>query len=73
MHNAVSDYVSAIHQDYHASVYAAVDAALQARRNWNVDYRIEPQVGETLWVREIGGGVWDNAGELEFHLVDRPL
>ncbi|TGQ65618.1 diguanylate cyclase [Mesorhizobium sp. M00.F.Ca.ET.186.01.1.1] len=66
IHNAVRDYVSAIHPDDLASVYAAVDAALEARCNWNVDYRIVPRVGEPLWVREIGGGVWDNAGELEF-------
>ncbi|TPN89707.1 sensor domain-containing diguanylate cyclase [Mesorhizobium sp. CU2] len=64
--NAVRDYVSAIHPDDLASVYAAVDAALEARRNWNIDYRIVPAIGEPLWVREIGGGVWDSAGELEF-------
>ena len=64
--NAVRDYVSAIHPDDLASVYAAVDAAIEARRNWNIDYRIVPAIGEPLWVREIGGGVWDSAGELEF-------
>ena len=66
IHNAVRDYVSAIHPDDLAAVYAAVDTALEARCNWNVDYRIVPRVGEALWVREIGGGVWDEAGELEF-------
>ncbi|WP_095082719.1 sensor domain-containing diguanylate cyclase [Mesorhizobium sophorae] len=66
IHNTVRDYVSAIHPDDLAAVYAAVDEALAARRNWNVDYRIVPAVGEPLWVREIGGGVWDDAGELEF-------
>lgn len=66
IHNAVRDYVSAIHPDDLAAVYAAVDTALEARCNRNVDYRIVPQVGEPLWVREIGGGVWDEAGELEF-------
>ncbi|MDX8536759.1 sensor domain-containing diguanylate cyclase [Mesorhizobium abyssinicae] len=66
IHNAVRDYVSAIHPDDLAAVYAAVDNALEARCNWNVDYRIVPRVGEPLWVREIGGGVWDEAGELEF-------
>ncbi|MER9402683.1 sensor domain-containing diguanylate cyclase [Mesorhizobium caraganae] len=66
IHNAVRDYVSAIHPDDLAAVYAAVDTALEARCNWNVDYRIVPQVGEPLWVREIGGGVWDETGELEF-------
>ncbi|MER8466883.1 sensor domain-containing diguanylate cyclase [Mesorhizobium sp. M1396] len=66
IHNAVRDYVSAIHPDDLAAVYAAVDGALETRCNWNVDYRIVPRVGEPLWVREIGGGVWDDTGELEF-------
>ena len=66
IHNQVRDYVSAIHPDDLAAVYAAVDAALEARCNWNVDYRIVPLIGAPVWVREIGGGVLNEAGELEF-------
>ncbi|MER9023521.1 sensor domain-containing diguanylate cyclase [Mesorhizobium sp. M0815] len=66
VHNSVRDYVSAIHPDDLAAVYAAVDVALEAHCNWNVDYRIVPLAGEPLWVREIGGGVLNDAGELEF-------
>ena len=66
IHNQVRDYVSAIHPDDLPSVYAAVDAALEARCNWNVDYRIVPLMGPPVWVREIGGGVLNEAGELEF-------
>ena len=46
IHNQVRDYVSAIHPDDLPPVYAAVDAALEARCNWNVDYRIVPLMGE---------------------------
>jgi diguanylate cyclase (GGDEF)-like protein len=66
IHNQVRDYVSAIHPDDLAAVYAAVDAALEARCNWNVDYRIVPLMGPPVWVREIGGGVLNEAGDLEF-------
>ncbi|MBA3448689.1 MAG: sensor domain-containing diguanylate cyclase [Pseudaminobacter sp.] len=64
--NDVRDYVSVIHPDDLAGVFAAVDAALEARRNWNVDYRVVPLLGQPVWVREIGGGVLNGAGELEF-------
>jgi diguanylate cyclase (GGDEF)-like protein/PAS domain S-box-containing protein len=66
IHNSVRDYVSAIHPDDQDAVFAAVDTALAAKCNWNVDYRIVPKIGEPLWVREIGGGVLNEAGELVF-------
>jgi diguanylate cyclase (GGDEF)-like protein/PAS domain S-box-containing protein len=66
IHNGVRDYTSIIHPDDLSSVYAAVDQALEARRNWNIDYRIVTRDGESLWVREIGGGVFNDAGVLVF-------
>jgi diguanylate cyclase (GGDEF)-like protein/PAS domain S-box-containing protein len=66
IHNAVRDYSSAIHPDDLPLVYAAVDRALEARRNWNVDYRIVSKAGTPVWVREIGGGVFSDVGELVF-------
>jgi diguanylate cyclase (GGDEF)-like protein len=64
--NKARDYVSVIHPDDLAHVYSAVDAALAARSNWNIDYRIVPLLGQPIWVREIGGGVLNESGELEF-------
>lgn len=64
--NRVRDFSSAIHPDDLASVYAAVDQALAERRNWNMDYRMIPRDGDPIWVREIGGGVFTESGELEF-------
>jgi diguanylate cyclase (GGDEF)-like protein/PAS domain S-box-containing protein len=64
--NKVLEYVSVIHPDDLETVYAAVNTALEARRNWNVDYRIVPNYGRAVWVREIGGGVFNDDGELVF-------
>ena len=64
--NKVLEYVSVIHPDDLEGVYAAVNTALEAKRNRNVDYRIVPNFGRAVWVREIGGGVFNDAGELVF-------
>ena len=52
IHNEARDYVSIIHPDDLASVYSAVDTALAERRNWNVDYRIVPLLGEPVGPRD---------------------
>ena len=64
--NAVRTFSSTIYPDDLASVYAAVDEALEKGRNWNMDYRMLPRDGEPVWVREIGGGVFSDTGTLEF-------
>ena len=66
IHNRVRDYSSIVHPDDLPGVYAGVDQALEARRNWNLDYRIVSREGEPVWVREIGGGVFNDAGVLVF-------
>lgn len=52
-------YAAMTHPDDLETVYAAVDAALAGRTNWNVDYRIQRADGSDLWVREVGGGVFE--------------
>jgi diguanylate cyclase (GGDEF)-like protein len=47
-------------------VNAAVGKGIEARDNWNVVYRIVSDTGEPIWVREIGGGVFDADDKLEF-------
>ena len=64
--NRMREYVSVIHPEDLKVVYDAVDTALEAKRNWNVDYRIVSKDGDALWVREIGGGVLNETGELVF-------
>lgn len=65
-------YSAQTHPDDLDAVYAAVDAALAARGNWNVDYRIVRPDGSDVWVREIGGGVFqgDELLYLEGVVVD---
>lgn len=64
--NKVRGYSSITHPDDLAAVDAAVGKALETQTNWNIDYRIMPRQGEPVWVHEIGGGVFDAAGQLEF-------
>ena len=52
-------YAAMTHPDDLDTVYAAVDAALNRRDNWAVDYRIKRRDGIAHWVHEVGGGVWD--------------
>ena len=65
-------YSGQTHPDDLDAVYAAVDVALAARANWNVDYRIVRPDGSDVWVREIGGGVFqgDELLYLEGVVVD---
>ena len=65
-------YTAQTHPEDLAAVYAAVDAALASRGNWSVDYRILRPDGTDVWVREIGGGVFqgDELVYLEGVVVD---
>ncbi|WP_309249553.1 PAS domain-containing protein [Paraburkholderia sp. CNPSo 3272] len=45
-------------------VSRAVAAALRDQRAWTADYRIRRADGQSVWVREVGGGVFDQAGKL---------
>src|SRR6266404_9740012 len=48
--NRVRDFSSIIHPDDLAAVYVAVDKALEAHSNWDIDYRIVTREGEPAWV-----------------------
>ena len=62
--NRVTAYVSLIHDEDVEAVDRAVSAACEARRNWDVDYRIKGRDGTLRWVNEHGGPVFDDGGEL---------
>ncbi|WP_434620071.1 methyl-accepting chemotaxis protein [Tabrizicola sp. M-4] len=59
-------YAGLAHPEDAEAMFAAVDAALLRRENWTVDYRVMRPDGSTRWVHEVGGGVFDAAGELQF-------
>ena len=53
-----------IHQDDQQRVWSGVQAGLQARRPYQLSYRIHTKQGEERWVWEQGSGVFNEAGEL---------
>jgi len=59
-------YAGLCHPDDAEAMFAAVDDALLRRENWAIDYRLVRPDGSALWVHEVGGGVFDAAGELTF-------
>lgn len=59
-------YSGLTHPDDAETVFAAVDSALERGENWTVDYRLVRPDGSTRWVHEVGGGVFDATGALEF-------
>jgi PAS domain S-box-containing protein len=64
IHNRYRTFVSITHPDDLSLVDAAVARALQTRSNWAIDYRLIRKEGGPIWIHEIGGGVFSDAGEL---------
>lgn len=61
--DAGRSYAGIIHPDDVDSVDAAVAAAVAARANWEVDYRILRADGAEQWVHESGGAVYGADGK----------
>lgn len=64
--NAVRTLPSLTEPADEAYVLEAVRHALSKREPWTVDYRIRTAMRGTVWVREMGGGVFADTGELRF-------
>jgi hypothetical protein len=64
--NRIRAFTSVCHPDDVSLVDKAVGAALEARSNWNIDYRLLSRSGKTVWINEIGGGVFDAQGQLQY-------
>lgn len=41
-----------------------IDTSLSQRKSWTMDYRMLTKDGQSVWVREVGGGVFSTDGEL---------
>lgn len=63
--NSVVSWVGITHEDDIDRVVAEVDAAIEAGRSWDVDYRINRADGRVSYVRERGNAVFEN-GELAY-------
>ncbi len=59
-------YAGLTHDDDRQRVFDAVDAGLEAKSNWSVDYRLVRPDAQVRWVHEAGGGVFDDSGALLF-------
>ena len=64
--NKVRAFSSICHPDDIPLVDKAVAAALEAKTNWDIDYRLVHRNGQPVWINEIGGGVFDESGTLKF-------
>ena len=64
--NKVASYVTLIHEDDVGQVDSAVEEAIKKHLNWDVDYRLSRKSGDSVWVNEKGGPVFDDDGEVLF-------
>ena len=51
-----------VHQDDRAHIRWSMEAALENRRTYEIEYRIMHAGGDLRWVREQGSGVFDDSG-----------
>ena len=61
-----TSYAGLTDPDDRQRVFDVVDAGLEAKSNWSVDYRLVRADGSVQWVHEVGGGVFDADGTLLF-------
>src|SRR5882724_10368665 len=64
--NKIVSFTEMIYAEDLDLVNAAVTKGIDGRENWNVVYRVVSKAGTPIWVREIGGGVFDAEEKLEF-------
>ncbi|UWQ54140.1 methyl-accepting chemotaxis protein [Leisingera caerulea] len=64
--NAKVSYAGLTHADDIDRVFADVDAAIEAKANWDVAYRLSQPDGSEAWVRERGNAVYDDNGEMVY-------
>jgi hypothetical protein len=66
VNNSVRTLPSLTEREDEAYVVDIVRKALANREPWTIDYRIKPASGGPVWVREVGGGVFAETGELRY-------
>ena len=64
--NRIRAFSSICHPDDVAKIDQGVAKALETKTNWDIDYRLVNRSGQPVWINEIGGGVFDEMGELKF-------
>jgi hypothetical protein len=64
--NRIRGFSSICHPDDVGMVDKAVTAAVEKHANWDIDYRLVHRNGKPVWINEIGGGVFDESGQLQY-------
>ncbi|WP_348651265.1 PAS domain-containing protein [Halomonas sp. M1] len=62
LNNRHQSYVELIHPDDAAALDQAIEKAIDAKQNWQADYRLKNKDGSLRWVSEYGGAVTDENG-----------
>jgi two-component system, cell cycle sensor histidine kinase and response regulator CckA len=62
--NVVSSYAQLIHPEDRQTVYDEVQGAVNARRKFQITYRIKPKNGPEKWVWEMGQGIPGPEGDI---------
>lgn len=63
--NKVRSFPSLTHAEDMPRLHAVTEEGIANRRGWNIDYRMTRADGRQIWVNEIGGPIFNDAGELE--------
>lgn len=58
--NAKTSYVDLTVEDDRTRVFAEVDEAIDARKTWDIAYRLTHKEGQQIWVRERGNAVFED-------------
>ncbi|KWB38514.1 hypothetical protein WL50_01395 [Burkholderia ubonensis] len=66
MANRVRCLASLFYAEDVAHATDVVNSALRSGDSWTMDYRITTASGDVKWVREVGGGVFSESGQLEY-------
>ncbi len=64
--NRVRSFVSITHPDDQTRIFEQVDAAILAREQWDIDYRLLARDGSIVWINEVGAGIFAADGSLEY-------
>ena len=65
MPNVFESFESRLHPDDHDSVLDEVNAHLQHRKPYDVEYRLRTKSGEYRWFRARGQAIWNDAGQAQ--------
>ena len=64
--NAVRSFAGIIHEEDRASVESEITAALAEKKTYDVEYRINCADGKVVWVKDRGGAIFSDSGDIDW-------